>query len=122
MTGVRLTPIPTPTDTPLDPTSLTGGIFNGPYGFLVAIAFFLFLAMRELRRYKEIDNASYRTEIASLKEDMQNLTNEVHQLRDEKFTGAQTAAREKETLIRENAGLRALCADNRIDTSGVTSG
>ena len=122
MIGVVLTPIPIPPETPLEPTSLTGGLLNGPYGFLVAIAFFLFLAMRELRRYKEIDNASYRTEIASLKEDLVNLTNEVHQLRDEKFTGARDAAREKEALIRENAGLRALCAEASIDTTGVTAG
>lgn len=110
-----------PTDTPLDPSTLPGGLLGGPYGFLVAIAFFLFLAMRELRRYKEIDNKTYKTEIASLKEDLQNLTAEVHQLRDEKFDGARAAALDKESLIRENAGLRALCADNRIDTTGVTA-
>jgi cell division protein FtsB len=108
---------------PADPATgvgLPAGIFDGPYGYLAAIAFFLFLAARELRRYREIDVTTYKTEIAALKEDLQALTAEVHLLRDEKFDGARQAALDKEALIRENAFMRALCAENGIDTTGVT--
>lgn len=102
-----------------DPTggTLPSGIFDGPYGYLAAIAFFLFLAARELRRYREIDVTTYKSEIAGLKEDLANLTAEVHLLRDEKFDGARVAAREKEALIRENATLRARCAEHGIPTA-----
>lgn len=111
-----------PTPTP-DPTGgfLPPGLFDGPYGYLVAICFFLFLAARELRRYREIDVNTYKTEIAGLKEDLANLTAEVHLLRDEKFDGARDAARKQEQLIRENATLRARCAENGIDTTMDTT-
>lgn len=102
--------------------SLPTGIFDGPYGYLVAIAFFMFLAARELRRYREIDVTTYKSEIAGLKDDLANLTAEVHLLRDEKFDGAQQAARKQEDLIRENATLRARCAEAGISTTMTPPG
>lgn len=118
-------PLTEPPALPADPATgvgLPAGIFDGPYGYLAAIAFFLFLAARELRRYREIDVTTYKSEIAGLKEDLANLTAEVHLLRDEKFDGAQQAARKQEQLIRENATLRARCAENGIDTTIDTPG
>ena len=111
-----------PTEATLpDPTGgvLPSGLFDGPYGYLVAIVFFLFLAARELRRYREIDVTTYRTEIASLKDDVQVLTAEVALLRDQNFSGARESAKEKEDLIRENALMRARCAANGIPTHDI---
>lgn len=108
---------------PTDPTTglLPAGIFDGPYGYLVAIAFFAFLAMRELRRYRELDVAGYRTEVTDLKDDVAQLRAEVAESRQSSIDGAREAATRDEAHIREIAGLRAITAEHGIDTSSVPS-
>lgn len=107
--------------TPIDLTQLPGDLYAGPYGFLVAIALFAFLGVREFRRYREIDVVRYKVEIAELKADLEERTDELAQARDVRFSEAREAdverstvftegARERERLLRENADLRALCA------------
>lgn len=88
---------------------------NGPLGFLAAFALFAFLFMREVRRYREIDVQSYRTQIAELKADIANLTTEVEALRDAQFTGGREANTALMDQVRENARLRLVLARHHID-------
>lgn len=104
-----------------DPTNaggLTDALYqNGPLGFLAAVAFFFYLGMREVRRYREIDVQTYRTQIAELKDDIAKLTAEVEVLNDRAFEGSREGARERADLARENARLLMLCAVHQIDPS-----
>ncbi len=109
----------------------------GPLGILLGVAFFFYLACRELRRYRQIDVQTYqadiaqmraeqterdkehRKEVAELKNDIEDLKSEVGALRDQHFQESRAAARRQEELVRENAGLRALLAANNIPTEGI---
>lgn len=104
---------------PTDPSAFPADLWAGPYGFLVAIAFFAFLGLRELRRYRQIDVTTYRADIAGLKSDLANLRGEIEALRDKDFENSRAASAQRELLIRENAGLRALLAEHNISTDGI---
>ncbi|MDN4174743.1 hypothetical protein QWY28_17410 [Nocardioides sp. SOB77] len=122
---------------PTDPSAVPSEIFTGPYGFLGAIVFFLWLAARELRRARQIDVDTYKSDIASLRElieqrdsehkrEVADLTNSVEDLkadlsglRRENLENLDAGARREEALIREIGALRGLLAANGIDTSSV---
>ena len=122
---------------PTDPSAFPGDIYAGPYGFLVAIAFFIYLAAREFRRGRQIDVQTYqgdlkelndrlqrrdeehKQEVADLNDSIEDLKADLRALRDESMQAARLAARKQEELIRENAALRALLATNGISTEGI---
>ena len=118
---------------PTDPSSVPSQVFTGPYGFLVAIAFLLWLAARELRRARQIDVDTYKSDIADLrdliekrdnehKREVADLTDAVEDLktdlsalRREHLTALEEGSRREEVLIRENATLRARLAAHGLD-------
>lgn len=124
---------------PTDPSAFPGDLFAGPYGYLVAIAFFCFLAARELRRYRQIDVNTYQADIAKLREDLKErderhqqevaaLTDSIEDLkadlaglREENLANLKAASLRQERLIRENGSLRALLASHDISTEGITA-
>lgn len=109
---------------------IPGDLLAGPYGFLVAIAFFLYLASREWRRARQIDVTTYqgdvreltarmtardeqhRLEVAALQDDLSDVKTDLAALRDDNTTQARQAALRHEALIRENAQLRAVLAEH----------
>lgn len=104
-----------------DPTN-AGGLAdalyqNGPLGFIAATALFFYLGMREVRRYRETDVQTYRSQIAELKDDVNRLTTEVEALRDQAFEGSKEGAEQRAKLARENARLLMLLAVHQIDPS-----
>lgn len=120
------------------PTDLTGDLLAGPYGFLVAIAFFLYLAAREYRRGRQVDVVTYqddivqlsarlkardeahRLELAGSNDDLADVKADLAGLRDENAKQLREAALAREALIRENARLRTLLAeDPTTDTEGL---
>lgn len=122
----RLPAVTTPTS-PTGASGLADALYqNGPLGFLAAFAVFTYLCLREFRRYREIDVQTYRAElaerderhraeVASLKEDIANLTREVEDLRDSAFEGGREAAQQRAALATENARYRLLLARHGID-------
>lgn len=98
---------------------LPGDLLAGPYGFLVAIAFFLWLAAREWRRGREIDVSTYRADVAQLQDDLADVKADLAALRDDNAVQSRRAALREEALIRENASLRALLAEHQITTDHV---
>ena len=114
MTGLPIA-ITTPTD-PAGATGVADALYqNGPLGFLAAFAVFLYLCLREFRRYREIDVLTYRQQIAELKDDIANLTREVEELRDSAFEGGREASMQRAALATENARYRLLLARHGID-------
>lgn len=99
-----------------DPSGVADALYqNGPLGFIAAAALFVYLGLREVRRYREIDVQTYRSQIDSLKDDVKKLTAEVEALRDQAFEGSQEGAAQRAKLARENARLLMLLAVHQID-------
>lgn len=126
----------------MDPSNPAGGIptevYAGPYGFLAAVAFFLFLAARELRRYRQIDVETYKADLAAARVEaeqdderfakelaarddiIEDLKADLGGLRAQHLADLRQGQQEKELLIRENGALRALLATDGTSTEGIT--
>lgn len=126
----------------MDPSNPGAGIptevYAGPYGFLAAIAFFLFLAARELRRYRQIDVETYKADLAAARSEaeqdderfarelaaredtIEDLKADLGGLRAQHLADLNQSHHEKELLVRENGALRTLLATHSISTEGIT--
>jgi uncharacterized protein YlxW (UPF0749 family) len=123
---------------PTDTSAFPGDIYAGPYGFLVAIAFFVYLAARELRRYRQIDVDTYKSDLSALRAELEDrdkrhqaeaaelsdavedLKADLKQLREENLANLRRASLDQERLIRENGALRALLAAHNVSTEGIS--
>ena len=104
---------------PTDPATFSTG---GPLAILLGVAFFLYLAFREIKRLRaiELDDAlraldeekkARKTEVQELKDDIHNLQTEVARLRDQLFDDGRREHEKRETVARENAMLRTIIAE-----------